>query len=104
MKVICNCFSHGGAILNLFHEKHRKSFVVSIKLRIFALEQEQQQPIIDMVNIILQTKESNSSIDTQDIENDIDFLVYQLYGLTYDEVLIIDPETPITREEYGNPS
>ena len=26
--------------------------------------------------------------------------VYQLYGLTYDEVLTIDPETPITREEY----
>ena len=23
------------------------------------------------------------------------------YGLTYDEVLIVDPETPITREEYG---
>ena len=32
----------------------------------------------------------------------IDFLVYHLYGLTYDEVLIIDPETPITREEYEN--
>ena len=27
-------------------------------------------------------------------------LVYHLYGLTYDEVLIVDPETPITREEY----
>lgn len=30
----------------------------------------------------------------------IDLLVYHLYGLTYDDVLIIDPETPITREEY----
>lgn len=30
----------------------------------------------------------------------IDLLVYHLYGLTYDEVLIVDPETPITREEY----
>lgn len=30
----------------------------------------------------------------------IDFLVYHLYGLTYDEVLIVDPETPISREEY----
>lgn len=30
----------------------------------------------------------------------IDFLVYHLYGLTYDEVLIVDSETPITREEY----
>ena len=25
-----------------------------------------------------------------------------LYGLTYDEILIVDPETPITREEYEN--
>ena len=32
--------------------------------------------------------------------NEIDLRVYQLYGLTYDEVLIVDPETPITREEY----
>lgn len=29
-----------------------------------------------------------------------DRLVYHLYSLTYDEVLIVDPETPITREEY----
>ncbi len=28
--------------------------------------------------------------------------MYHLYGLTYDEVLIVDPETPITREEYEN--
>ena len=30
----------------------------------------------------------------------IDMIIYHLYGLTYDEVLIVDPETPITREEY----
>ena len=34
------------------------------------------------------------------LENKIDFLVYHLYGLTYDEVLVVDPDTPITREEY----
>ena len=38
--------------------------------------------------------------DTSALENQIDFLVYHLYGLTYDEVLIVDPETPISREEY----
>lgn len=30
----------------------------------------------------------------------LDFLVYRLYNLTYDEVLTVDPDTPITREEY----
>ena len=27
-------------------------------------------------------------------------VVYKLYGLTFDEILIIDPQTSITREEY----
>ena len=30
----------------------------------------------------------------------VDNLVYHLYGLTYDEVKIVVPETPITEEEY----
>lgn len=30
----------------------------------------------------------------------IDHIVYHLYNLTYDEVQIVDPETPISREEY----
>lgn len=34
------------------------------------------------------------------IENQIDKKVYQLYGLTYEDVLIVDPDTSITREEY----
>ena len=28
-------------------------------------------------------------------------MVYKLYGLTYEEVLIIDPEFGMTAEEYG---
>lgn len=49
---------------------------------------------------VLTKKKSNLSTDTSALENQIDFLVYYLYGLTYDEVLIVDPETPISREEY----
>lgn len=33
-------------------------------------------------------------------EQEIDELVYKLYGLSYDEILIVDPQTPITRNEY----
>jgi len=40
--------------------------------------------------------------ETSTLEAQIDLIVYHLYGLTYDEVLIVDPETPITREEYEN--
>lgn len=35
------------------------------------------------------------------ISDRINHLIYHLYGLTYDEVLIVDPETPITKEEYN---
>lgn len=49
---------------------------------------------------VLTKKKTNLSTDTSALENQIDFLVYHLYGLTYDEVLIVDPDTPISREEY----
>ena len=53
-----------------------------------------------LVSEILELKKANISADTTSLENQIDFLIYHLYGLTYDEVLIVDPETPISREEY----
>ena len=60
----------------------------------------QQEPIIFQINSILSVKNENQRNDTSNMENEIDILVYHLYGLTYDEILIVDPETPITREEY----
>ena len=56
--------------------------------------------IKDLVSNILRSKRAKPSVDTSALESEIDRLVYHLYGLTYDEVLIVDPETPITREEY----
>lgn len=56
--------------------------------------------IILLVDKILKIKKTNPQSDTAELENQIDLLVYKLYNLTYDEVLIVDPETPITREEY----
>ena len=53
-----------------------------------------------IVDRILDAKGNNPSADTSLLEQQIDFFVYKLYGLTYDEVLIVDPETPITKEEY----
>ena len=60
--------------------------------------------IANIVQEVLSIKTNNHDADVSLLENKIDILVYKLYGLNYDEVLIIDPETPITREEYGNPS
>ena len=54
------------------------------------------------ITSIMSIKQKNHSADISQEEKGIDLLVYHLYGLTYDEVLIVDPETPITREEYEN--
>ena len=56
--------------------------------------------IEDSVTSIMLSKEKSHSTNTEKEETVIDHLVYHLYGLTYDEVLIVDPETPFTREEY----
>ena len=61
---------------------------------------DKQQPIINLVDKILSKKKQDPCSDTSALEHEIDHLVYQLYGLSYDEVLIVDPDTPITREEY----
>ncbi|MCR4810808.1 MAG: hypothetical protein K5896_13240 [Prevotella sp.] len=53
---------------------------------------------------MMSTKKQNHSADISCKETTIDILVYHLYGLTYDEVLIVDPETPITREEFEKKS
>lgn len=55
------------------------------------------EALVSTINI---AKITNPSTNTSKEEQEIDRLVYKLYGLTYDEVLIVDPLTPITREEY----
>lgn len=54
----------------------------------------------ESVTTIMSTRGKSYSTNTSKEETVIDLLVYHLYGLTYDEVLIVDPDTPITREEY----
>lgn len=47
------------------------------------------------------SKKHNPNADTSAEEQEIDRLVYKLYGLTYEEVLTVDPETPLTEEVYN---
>ncbi|MDD6185236.1 MAG: TaqI-like C-terminal specificity domain-containing protein [Bacteroidales bacterium] len=51
---------------------------------------EQQQPIIELVDKILEAKCSNPTADTSALERKIDRLVYELYGLTEEEVNVIE--------------
>ena len=61
---------------------------------------EQRELIVNLVDRILSTRKEDPQADTREMEQQIDLIIYHLYGLTYEEVLIVDPETPINKEEY----
>jgi hypothetical protein len=51
---------------------------------------EGQQPIISLVNKILSAKKKNPAADTTELEREIDRLVYGLYGLTAEEIGVVE--------------
>lgn len=61
---------------------------------------EQEQPFKELVDKILLLKEENQKADTTELEQEIDVLVYQLYNLTYEEVLIVDPTFHLSKDAY----
>ena len=66
----------------------RKSQIEFIPIPVIPLSE--QQPIIDLVNQILSAKQANPAADTTELERKIDLLVYELYGLSEEEVKIIE--------------
>jgi len=50
----------------------------------------QQKPIVDLVDAILAKKKQNPQVDTSVEEKAIDQLVYQLYGLSKEEINLIE--------------
>ena len=49
-----------------------------------------QQPIIDLVDAILTKKKQSPQADILDLENTIDYHVYNLYGLSDNEIKIVE--------------
>ena len=91
---------------NKFKDKHLAGGYLAInkttieQLPFIIADANNQKSIINDVKKILVNKRTNIMVDSQFEEQEIDKVVYHLYGLTYDEVLVVDPETPITREEF----
>ena len=56
---------------------------------------EQQAPIIELVNQILNTKRTDLDADISKLEDDIDQMVYSLYGLDADEIAIVEEATTV---------
>ena len=55
--------------------------------------------ILELVRYITSCRKKGNE-DFTDQMNQIDIIIYHLYRLTYEEVLVVDPHTPITLEEY----
>jgi len=64
------------------------------------LDDNTEDKFIIIVNQILDNKKEN--LDTSVLENEIDIMVYKLYELTYDEVLVIDAGFGLSAQEYEN--
>jgi hypothetical protein len=50
------------------------------------------EQIENLVDRILSAKQADPAADTSALEAEIDLMVYRLYGLSYEEVKIVDPE------------
>lgn len=74
-------------------------FLKELKKQKITLSLSQQDEWEDYFNQY-KTDCNNLSTEIAQTDNEIDFKVYKLYGLTYDEVLVVDKDTKITREEY----
>ena len=62
----------------------------------------EQDAIINKVNEILSDKYSNPSADTSALESEIDRLVYQLYGLTEEEIRIVEGKKKKNASKFGS--
>lgn len=70
------------------------------KIPIPVITRNEMNNLSKIVDGILEIKSRNPFADISIKEDEIDKIVYHLYDLTYDEVLIIDPQAKWTREEY----
>ncbi len=60
------------------------------KIPIPKISRKEQQPFIDLVDKILQIKAKNPDADTEDLERQIDEIIYKLYNLTDYEINLIN--------------
>ncbi len=71
--------------------RYKKAFIERLPIpKITEKNQELAHKITDCAEQILQTKEKDPKANTQELEQEIDALVYQLYNLTDEEIKIIE--------------
>lgn len=77
--------------LDIEKELFQKILIENCKnLSIIKIGEKEQQPFTDKVDQILSLKKDNPEADTSALEKEIDFMVYALYGLTQEEIEIVE--------------
>jgi hypothetical protein len=94
-------FYHKNKYLDTQKVLFQKVLIANTKKLPIVLPEDSTQINILVDAIIAAYKNNDSNTDTTSLEQEIDLIVYKLYGLTYEEVQVVDPETPITEEEYN---
>lgn len=61
-----------------------------LALPLKSISENSQKPFIDLVDKILTAKSKNPDADTSELETQIDQMVYKLYGLTDEEIKVIE--------------
>jgi hypothetical protein len=79
-------FYMGGELVGKI--RYKKSFLENVPLPIPTIKQEEQ--IEKIVDQILHLKKDNPSADTSALEREIDLMVYELYGLSEEEIGIVE--------------
>jgi len=80
----------------LYYMGKRKGEILELYLEplqfipIKKISDDEQQPFIKLVESILAAKSNNPQADTSALEIEIDQLVYQMYGLTEEEIKVVE--------------
>ena len=100
LKYLCGILN--SKLINFWYcNKYRMPTIGGYELHSIPIVVAKKQSRIDsLVDEILDANKNGTS--TTELEQEIDRIVYHLYGLNYDDVLIIDPTPPFTRDEYEN--
>lgn len=84
-------FYHKYMFLDIEKELFQKILIENCKnLPIVKIDIKNQQPFIAKVDQILALKQNDAAADTSILEQEIDQMVYQLYGLTAEEIAIVE--------------
>ncbi|MBW6459397.1 MAG: Eco57I restriction-modification methylase domain-containing protein [Bacteroidales bacterium] len=90
-------YSYYGLISNTIISGHKKQPQIRAKglkeLPVKKIKEIDQGPFIKLVEQILNIKKSDPLTDTSALESEIDRLIYELYGLTEDEITIVEGNT-----------